>query len=353
MNFNNLFDNWSWSDGNSNYNVELTIGELCLYDFQIELTDTGTKIHQRFQSEPRLPGVIVTENNLLVGIISRRRFLEQMSKPYSLDLFVQRPLKVLYPFVQTDMLILPSQTSVVETANIALQRSPDLLDEPIIVAIEPKIYRILDIHQLLITQSKIHQLTTQLVTELYQQLELKNKELENLATLDGLTQIANRRHFDEYLSREWKQMAREKQWISLIMCDVDYFKSYNDSYGHQAGDDCLKQIAASLKKTVKRPKDLVTRYGGEEFAIILPHTDNNGAIKVAEIIRQIIKDLKIPHQGSKISSYVSVSLGIASLIPDSRQSHQWLIKFADKALYKAKKKGRDRFINYQDSLKSK
>lgn len=163
-----------------------------------------------------------------------------------------------------------------------------------------------------------------------------------MAMTDALTQVANRRYFDERLQWEWQRLMREQQVLSLIMLDIDYFKRYNDYYGHQGGDTCLVQVAKAAAE-VKRSFDLFARYGGEEFAVILPHTDTEGAIAVAERIRQAIRELRIPHQQSDVSLFVTVSMGIATIIPRLGQSPDELIALADQALYHAKQQGRDRY----------
>jgi diguanylate cyclase (GGDEF)-like protein len=178
--------------------------------------------------------------------------------------------------------------------------------------------------------------------EICQQLEMANQHLQRLATSDGLTGLANRRHFDDYFLQEWRRLAREEACISLILCDVDYFKNYNDTYGHQAGDNCLRQIANLLLNSVKRPADLVARYGGEEFIILLPNTNVVGAIHVAQKIRLGVKSLQIPHINSQTSEYVTLSLGVATTIPHLDNNPADLIATADSALYKAKYFGRDR-----------
>ncbi len=178
---------------------------------------------------------------------------------------------------------------------------------------------------------------------LYQQLERANFELQRLATVDGLTQIANRRRFDEYLENEWQRMMREQLPLSLILCDIDCFKAYNDTYGHQAGDDCLRQIAHIIQTAAKRAIDLPARYGGEEFAVILPNTEQGGAIQVAHDIQVGIKGLKATHVHSKVMSIVTVSLGVVTTIPSLEDSPEKLITAADKALYQAKAEGRDRY----------
>ncbi|MEG4520172.1 MULTISPECIES: diguanylate cyclase domain-containing protein [unclassified Microcoleus] len=164
-----------------------------------------------------------------------------------------------------------------------------------------------------------------------------------IATTDGLTQVANRRCFDERLQSEWHRLMQGKQQLSLIMLDVDYFKRYNDCYGHQAGDTCLVQVAKAAAAAVKRSTDLFVRYGGEEFAALLPSTDAAGAIAVAESMRQAIRDLGIPHEQSEVSSIVTVSMGIATVIPTAETSPDELVAVADRALYDAKRQGRDRY----------
>jgi diguanylate cyclase (GGDEF)-like protein len=182
---------------------------------------------------------------------------------------------------------------------------------------------------------------TQKVQEQAISLQRANRELLRLANLDGLTGIANRRRFDEYLDNEWRRLTRQEDYLSLILCDIDYFKSYNDHYGHQAGDTCLKQVAKTIEATLCRPGDLVARYGGEEFVIILPHTEPDGAIKVAENICLNIQLLELVHEYSKVSSYITLSLGVSCLVPNPQVRATQLVASADQALYHAKEKGRN------------
>lgn len=194
----------------------------------------------------------------------------------------------------------------------------------------------------------LKQLSTQVAIairqcQLYQQLERLNQSLQRLASLDSLTQVANRRRFDEHLDQEWRRMAREQQPLSLILCDIDYFKIFNDTYGHQAGDECLQQVARAISRSIKRPGDLVARYGGEEFGVILPHTRADGAVQVGEEIRANVAGLKIEHLGS-LWNQVTLSLGVATIIPSYEASVANLIAVADKALYQAKSEGRDRVV---------
>ncbi|MBN3879973.1 MAG: diguanylate cyclase domain-containing protein [Nostoc sp.] len=181
-------------------------------------------------------------------------------------------------------------------------------------------------------------------SQLQQKLEAVNLELQRLVTIDGLTQIANRRRFEEYFFQEWQRLKREQRPLSLILCDVDFFKLYNDTYGHRVGDRCLQKIAQAIKDMIKRPGDLVARYGGEEFAVILPNTDTKGATHVADEICHAVRGLAIPHQNSQVSPYVTISVGFTTEIPQPDSDLEEMIATADRALYKAKAAGRDRFV---------
>jgi diguanylate cyclase (GGDEF)-like protein len=180
----------------------------------------------------------------------------------------------------------------------------------------------------------------------FEKLQQENQRLQALVNVDELTQIGNRRHFDSCLRAEWKHMERSGSPISLILCDIDYFKVYNDTYGHQAGDDCLRSVAQAIRRSLKRPADVAARYGGEEFAVILPETDASAALVVAEKIRAQIKALNIVFNPAMIdylpNSVVTFSLGIASVIPGSENDVSTLVLAADEALYESKRQGRDR-----------
>ena len=177
---------------------------------------------------------------------------------------------------------------------------------------------------------------------LHQHLTRSNRELKRLAYLDGLTKVANRLRFEQFLHQEWRRLAREQEPLAVIMVDIDYFKSYNDIYGHLAGDDCLRLIAQTLKDAVKRPADMVARYGGEEFAVVLPKTDLEGAQTVAQKIRHLVRKQQIPHERSELDRIVTLSLGVAGMLPHLLESPDTLLQRADQALYQAKAAGRDR-----------
>ena len=163
-------------------------------------------------------------------------------------------------------------------------------------------------------------------------------------TIDGLTQISNRRAFDQKLEIEWQRAVRENSSISLLLCDVDFFKRYNDRYGHPTGDDCLRSIAKAIESCIRRPADLAARYGGEEFAVILPNTLKEGATLIAEKICLAIANLNIPHESSFVRDRVSISIGITTTLPKQKILPRSLIESADKGLYLAKNQGRDRAV---------
>ncbi|MEH2061624.1 MAG: PleD family two-component system response regulator [Nostoc sp.] len=181
--------------------------------------------------------------------------------------------------------------------------------------------------------------------QVYKQLEAANQALHHLANVDGLTELANRRRFDDYLNTQWIHLAQQESPLSMILCDIDFFKFYNDRYGHPAGDVCLQKMGAVLSLKVQKHQDLVARYGGEEFAVIMPDTPASGAVYIAEAIQAGVKDLQIVHDRSEVSQYVTLSMGVATVVPTWESSPSDLIVLADKALYQAKDRGRDRFVS--------
>lgn len=186
-------------------------------------------------------------------------------------------------------------------------------------------------------------------SELYRRLQAANRELERLSNTDALTQIANRRHFDERLKREWRRTRREQKTLSLILCDIDYFKQYNDTYGHPAGDGCLIAIAQTLQRCINRETDCLARYGGEEFVVILPYTNLEGATFVVEKMRAAIADLNLEHQAHKSADRVTLSFGITATDFQKITAIQTLLDRADRALYQAKERGRNQYAIEVDS----
>lgn len=178
-------------------------------------------------------------------------------------------------------------------------------------------------------------------SELHQRLQAANEELARISVTDALTQIANRRYFDDILNHEWQRAQREQRELALILCDIDWFKLYNDTYGHPAGDDCIAAVAQALQQCVNRATDCLARYGGEEFAIILPHTDVTGAVVIVEQIRTAIAALNLRHPAPQANGRLTLSFGITAVVPRPDSTQQDLINWADQALYQAKQAGRD------------
>jgi diguanylate cyclase (GGDEF)-like protein len=186
------------------------------------------------------------------------------------------------------------------------------------------------------------------LNETRRQLEQRNRDLERLSALDTLTQIANRRRFDAVLRQEWRRAVRDESPISLLFCDIDYFKRFNDAYGHQAGDECLVRVAQAMEETLNRPADLVARYGGEEFIALLIDTDVEGSRMLAERMRERIEELKVENRDSGVGPFLTVSLGVATVIPNPTLRPEDLMDLADRALYAAKANGRNRVATSQE-----
>ena len=172
--------------------------------------------------------------------------------------------------------------------------------------------------------------------------ERLNMRLKDISYLDGLTGVPNRRKLEEHLSREWDRAKKSGQPLSLLMVDIDFFKRYNDLLGHLEGDECLRKVAQEINRHVRSGMDLVARYGGEEFAVVLPETNEEQARSIAERIRNDVEGLKIPHPASEVSRYITVSVGVATLVPEDNLRKEVLVSMADRALYRAKRRGRNR-----------
>ena len=180
--------------------------------------------------------------------------------------------------------------------------------------------------------------------QLADQLTHSNEQLLRLAEIDALTDVCNRRSMDEFLKQAWEEHYRHKQPLSMLFIDIDFFKEYNDTYGHGDGDRSLVQIARTLQRHLRSKTDRVARYGGEEFAVILPQTDQKEAMHIADRIHADVRSLKIPHAGSNISEYLTVSIGVSTIIPAADGNAALIFETADRALYDAKRSGRNRIV---------
>ncbi len=220
----------------------------------------------------------------------------------------------------------------------------DYLFKPIDpIILKSKVNVFVNLYRQSVTIRKQALMLEEKITEL---IELKetNWMLENLSLMDELTGIPNRRNFNQYLNIQWANCAFAKSHLSLIMIDIDNFKAYNDNYGHLMGDECLVLVAKTIMETSQRPLDLAFRYGGEEFTVLLPNTDLDGSLLIAEKIRKNIEGLEINHEHSKIAKVVTVSLGVATILPDYLFLFHKFIENADECLYKAKSDGRNKII---------
>ncbi|WP_414528385.1 diguanylate cyclase domain-containing protein [Nodularia chucula] len=180
--------------------------------------------------------------------------------------------------------------------------------------------------------------------QVYKQLEAANLALQELANIDSLTGLANRRRFDDYLNTQWINLAQDQSPLSLILSDIDFFKLYNDEYGHPAGDSCIRLVSDTLSHKAQNNQVLVARYGGEEFAVVMPHTYADDALYMAKVIQSGVMNLEIAHSASEISQYVTMSMGVATITPTWESSPSDLIMAADQALYQAKRAGRNRIV---------
>ncbi len=211
-----------------------------------------------------------------------------------------------------------------------------LKDENIQDAIPMAIHRVMEKHRL---AEKNRQLMADLAR--------KNRELERLSLLDGLTDIPNRRYFDRVLAKEWMRSLESGTPLSLLMADIDCFKRFNDAYGHPEGDECLRRVAGALHGVLKKPGDFVARYGGEEFAAVLPETTAADAKVIAEAMRDGVRALNIRHTDSEVDDRVTLSIGVGAVVADAAAEPGELIAMADGALYRAKREGRNRTIAAQ------
>ena len=321
--------------------IDSTIEELSLYNYWVDISEPATRVNKKFKENPNLPGVILTKERKLVGLVSQKKFWQYMSRPFSISLSSQRSIEYIHKFIEDRTLILSRNTTIIEAAKKSLQRPAQQLQDPIIVKITEQQYKLLDVRQLLIAQAKIYETTNLIIIDLYKNLQKANQKLKLFSSIDGLTNLSNTRIFKEYLEREWKLGIKERKHLALILCDLDYFGRYNQIYGHLAGDDCLRKIAKAIEKSVKVSGGLTSRYRDDEIAIILPNTNDDRATILAENISKNIRELAILNQGSKVSEYITLSIGIASIIPNDKTTIEKFLLAAERSVCKAKRSGRN------------
>lgn len=325
-----------------------TLRDLHLTNTRLDLTMPCTQLNDTFAGSQHLPAIMLYDKERYCTTVARTWYLELMQKPYSKDLFSSRPLRKLLPLMTALPSIYPATTLIAAATERCLQFPLENLLNPLTVELEPDNCRVLDVQHLLLAHLEIYSHTVRLFAEeaahskmLRKKLERVNLELTDLAQLDSLTGIPNRRAMDQFLHKEWTVGEREKQPLSILMCDIDNFKSFNDKYGHLQGDQALVQVADALHRMIRRPKDLVARFGGEEFIAVLPNTPLQGAAQVAESLRKTVAALQIPHQWSVTAEHLTISIGIACALPLSGTPPETLISEADQALYQAKAAGRN------------
>lgn len=321
-----------------------TLGDLPGSQLCIDLETPGNVLLHAFEEDFELPGVLVREGDRCAGVISRQRFLLYMSCPYSQELYLKRPVKRFLGMYAADKLELPARFPIDLAVRNALARPKDLLGEPIVVCGVDGSCKLVDLHLLLVAQSELLRRLSDLQQQTERSLRQLNQDLETQATLDCLTGIANRRKFDSDLQQAWHAHRRDGKYLALILGDVDDFKHYNDTYGHPAGDECLRRIAHALSKTLHNSANSIARYGGEEFAILLANTPSDDAREVAELLREAVEQLFLPNEGSSLGDRVTLSLGVCAAVPSSQTSPELLLRSADTALYDAKRLGRNRVV---------
>jgi len=327
-----------------------TLVSLELFSVSLQLDAPCHKITAAFKKYPDLPGVLIFNRQSFHSMISRQIFLEIMNQPYSKDLFSQRTIKKLAQQFNSRPLSFTADTYIGSAVETSLKRSPKEMTEPVLVE-KNGIYFVLGSYELFRAHAHIFSATVKKLQAeiahsnlLREKLDQARMEAENLARLDGLTGIPNRRHMDEYLAKEWQRAMRENSDLSVILIDIDHFKSFNDIYGHQTGDDVLIKVAQCLQAETHRPADMVSRYGGEEFVAVLPDTPCAGAHALAEKMRRAVMEMNIVNSGSDKHGHLSVSCGVACINTHKKQPFDQLIKDADTALYQAKSQGRNKVV---------
>ena len=309
-----------------------SIGSLAVCSWHIRAeVRIGDLLDALLQNSGILCCVVIDASGAILGKIDREHLLAVIGRRYGREVLGRRLVRELVQPVR-----------VFEPSRPAIEIADELMDDlrkhfhQYFALRDPEVG-----FSGLVSSSDIFGFLRQKLDERTKELETINRKLEHLSITDGLTNLANRRHFDGVLQVEWKRTSRSKSYLGIAMIDVDHFKLYNDHYGHVAGDKCLKQVAHALKKQFRRPIDLVARYGGEEFVVLCPETRPKSMLKLVESAREALFHKKIVHEKSSFG-FVTVSIGFAVLVPDDDDGFESIVKLADSALYSAKAEGRNR-----------
>ena len=265
-----------------------TLTDLTLEQFKVDTSTQVNQVVQHFQANPHLPGVVVFEGNKFLMMISQKQFWRYMSRPYSVQISATRSIKYICDLLKLDSLILPSNTLIIDAVEQYLHHVSDVLDEAITVQTSPQCYQLVHTHQLLSAYAHINKLINNSLQVTYQQLKKSRQQLEKLTKLDPLTNLANRSTFEKYLAQQWHLSSKLRGSLSLIMCELDYFKEYNQLNGFFSGDESLKQIAQIIRATTQEQEaeNLAARYGGSRFVILLPNQSGKKASKIAQDIQK-------------------------------------------------------------------
>lgn len=322
-------------------NLKSTVEQLNISDYQIDISSSINNLTTHFKANPQLPGVLLFEGHIFLGTISQKSFWQYMSRPYSLELAAKRKVEDLLDFFEIDHLIISKDSLIIEAAEKALRRSPDLLDQPIIIRINNREYRLLDTHQLLVGYAKIHRLTSRLIEDTNRKLEKTNLKLQKALRSDEKTGFGNQLLFEEDFARKWQEAVRKKDWLSIVRFDLDLFEEERNTYSQLAINGCLRKIGKTIEPLLNESKDVAVHYGDGRFGIILPQSNTIDANLVGEKIAIAIQELQIINARTEIGKNISLNMGIASIKPGDRNNPEQLLMAAEESLEKAKKIGKN------------
>lgn len=317
------------------------VENLNLYDYKINISSSISTLTEQFKANPNIPGVILFEDDTFLGAISQKSFWQYMSRPYSLELCAKRNVEHLLNFFEINHLVLSKNHLIIEAAEISLQRSPDLLEQPIVVKMTPLEYKLLDTHQLLVSYAAIHQLTNRMLARANKKLEETNLKLKQTLRSDEITGLGNELLFKEYFAREWQRSVKEQNWLSLIRFDLDIFQETRNSYTQLNINGCLRKIGETIEPLLNRVKDLIVHYGEGRFAIVLPSSNTIDATLIGEKTSDAIQKFIITNSRTQISKNLSLNLGIASIKPRDQDESEQLLIAAEESLEKAKIMGKN------------